>query len=172
MEEKIYDRQVIKLATSKRVIDAHQIDRHFTESDLNELYDIHNLEPGEESPLPKLHEDELLSKVIDTHKIIHKLHSHESLLEEKIDEHLTKDEMKLAWEEFENEKWDDSIDSYPCLQISPPFEPEEMSIFGFTTFELLQVLTIKAEHNEGRIPSLLTQLHSEIDNGQKTVRFI
>lgn len=38
MEMKVYERQVIKQAISKRVIDEQQIDRHYNQNDLQELY--------------------------------------------------------------------------------------------------------------------------------------
>ena len=61
MEEKIYQRQVAKQSLSQRVIDEHQLDRHFTNKELSELYtfepDIYDENSHE---IPALPEDDLL----------------------------------------------------------------------------------------------------------------
>lgn len=38
MEEKVYERQVAKISLAYRVVDEQQVDRHFSSSDLRELY--------------------------------------------------------------------------------------------------------------------------------------
>jgi transcriptional regulator ATRX len=103
MEMKIYERQVTKQAISKRVIDEQQIDRHYNQNDLAELY---KFDPKpEERPIPLVPKDVLLGELLQKFEDrIHKYHEHQSLLENKEEEGLNEEERKAAWEEFENEK--------------------------------------------------------------------
>uniref|UniRef100_A0A8D9AVG2 Transcriptional regulator ATRX homolog n=1 Tax=Cacopsylla melanoneura TaxID=428564 RepID=A0A8D9AVG2_9HEMI len=104
MEEKIYDRQVAKQSMSCRVVDEQQIDRHFTRSDITELYEF---KPDEKKDrkTPALPKDRLMAEMIKEmgEKIVC-FHEHDSLLENVQDEELNEDERKAAWEEFESEK--------------------------------------------------------------------
>ncbi|KAK2718092.1 transcriptional regulator ATRX homolog isoform X3 [Artemia franciscana] len=104
MEEKIYQRQVVKQSLACRVVDEQQIERHFSAADLQELY---SFEPdrNENRPTPKLPKDLLLADLLQSHKdTIVTYHEHDSLLESKEDENLSEEERKAAWEEYENEK--------------------------------------------------------------------
>merc|ERR1719510_2873592 len=104
MEEKIYDRQVTKQSLSARVVDEQQIERHFTMNELAELY-TYNDEKDETRPVPKVPKDLLLAELLKKHgSMIWSFHDHDSLLENQVDENLTEEERKAAWEEFENEK--------------------------------------------------------------------
>lgn len=105
MEEKIYERQVTKLAISKRVIDEHQIDRHYKENDLAELYNIENIDPEGERPQPNFPNDRLFAAQLQKFpEFIWNYHEHDSLLENKSEETLTKEEIDAAWKDYEEEK--------------------------------------------------------------------
>jgi transcriptional regulator ATRX len=101
MEEKIYQRQVVKQSLSQRVIDDHQLDRHFTENDIKELYkftpeQLPELRPTSNTdfnyPIPKDHL--LLDLLYEHNQWIHSYHSHDSLLENKLDEGLSEEERR------------------------------------------------------------------------------
>ncbi|XP_038056819.1 transcriptional regulator ATRX homolog isoform X2 [Patiria miniata] len=109
MEEKIYERQVTKQSLSCRVVDEHQIERHFTSQDLSELYtfnperlDDPNVPERETPVLPK---DYVLAEILKRKdKWIVKYHEHDSLLENIESEELNEEERKNAWKEYEDEK--------------------------------------------------------------------
>merc|ERR1712038_1472306 len=63
MEEKIYDRQVTKQSLSARVVDEHQIERHFSMNELAELYEFKE-EPESARPTPAVPKDLLLAELI------------------------------------------------------------------------------------------------------------
>lgn len=55
MEQKIYERQISKLSMAFRVVDEHQIDRHFNARDQEELYEFEpNTKPKSTLNLPKV----------------------------------------------------------------------------------------------------------------------
>ena len=108
-----------------RVVDDHQLDRHFTQNDIKELYkfqkeplpDVNTLSSliTEDTPIPKDHL--LLDLIYDHHRWIHSFHSHDSLLENKIDEGLTADERRRG-----------KINAFP---FSFAFEMNRMDLFSF-----------------------------------------
>ncbi|KAK6975334.1 transcriptional regulator ATRX, partial [Biomphalaria glabrata] len=107
MEEKIYDRQVAKLSLSQRVVDEHQIERHFSANDLKELYNFRpdRWDDGTEKPTLALPKDPLLAEILQSNRhCVVSFHEHDSLLENQVDQNLTEEEKKAAWEEYENEK--------------------------------------------------------------------
>lgn len=99
MEEKVYQRTINKLATAHRVVDKHQISRHFKSLDLQTLY---LCRPNLDEPRPPLNvpEDKLLGCLICKLPFIYKFHQHRALLENRPEENLTESELASAWEEF------------------------------------------------------------------------
>lgn len=104
IEEQVYKRQVTKLSIAKRVIDEHQIDRHYKLRELREYYSIARLNPQDQRPEIIIPEDPVLAKQIEKNgHLIHSYHTHDSLLENKIDEGLTQNEIESAWNEYEDD---------------------------------------------------------------------
>ncbi|KAL7287819.1 hypothetical protein TKK_0018194 [Trichogramma kaykai] len=103
MEEKIYNRQVTKLSLACRVVDEQQIERHYSNNDLAELYQFESYEGQSKTlALPK---DRLLAEIFLKYKdLVYTYHEHDSLLENKEEEELDEEERKQAWLEYEAEK--------------------------------------------------------------------
>ncbi|XP_015596106.1 transcriptional regulator ATRX isoform X1 [Cephus cinctus] len=104
MEEKIYNRQVTKLSLSCRVVDEQQIERHYSNNDLAELY---KFEPhgDKDKPTLNLPKDRLLADIfLKCKDSVENYHEHDSLLENKAEEELDEEERKQAWLEYEEEK--------------------------------------------------------------------
>lgn len=83
MEEKIYNRQVTKLSLSCRVVDEQQIERHYSNHNLNELYTFERYD--KEKPTLNLPKDRLLAEIFLKFKdVVENYHEHDSLLENKV----------------------------------------------------------------------------------------
>lgn len=184
MEEKIYERQVTKQAISKRVIDEQQIDRHYNQNDLMELYK-YELEPDEERMLPLLPKDRLFAEMLKKYEdIIYKYHEHDTLLENKEEETLNEEDRKQAWEEFEAEK---NRPQYPPPMLNYPYSTRPLgggpvtsnSFYGIRTDILLKLLSMKIQRDhphfndtamKAAIPIMMQELVRQMDSGETTVR--
>uniref|UniRef100_A0A2M4A3R9 Putative transcription regulator xnp/atrx dead-box superfamily protein n=1 Tax=Anopheles triannulatus TaxID=58253 RepID=A0A2M4A3R9_9DIPT len=184
MEEKIYERQVTKQAISKRVIDEQQIDRHYKETDLQELY-RYDVEPSEPRPTPNLPKDRLFAELLqrfDT--LIYKYHEHDSLLENKEEETLNEEERKAAWDEFEQEKNRPPVPAYGMGlanmgmgvgmggRVGGPVTSS--TTFGFRNDVLLKLLNMKARQDNptlsdnivnSMIPYMMQELSRQMKEG-------
>ncbi|KAH8359796.1 hypothetical protein KR093_008879 [Drosophila rubida] len=191
MEQKVYERQVAKQATAKRVIDEQQISRHYNQTDLMELY-TYELKPSAEREMPILPKDRLFAELLTEHEnLIFKYHEHDSLLEQEEHENLTEEERKSAWAEYEAEKTRavqaSQYMSYDRnafgAQVASQFGNASGSvtsnkIFGFRSDILLQLLNMKISKDHPEltqnqviqlVPSYLQQLYNEMNNGDPTM---
>uniref|UniRef100_A0A182VWQ4 Transcriptional regulator ATRX n=1 Tax=Anopheles minimus TaxID=112268 RepID=A0A182VWQ4_9DIPT len=186
MEEKIYERQVTKQAISKRVIDEQQIDRHYKENDLQELY-RYEVEISDPRPMPNLPKDRLFAELLKRFDpLIYKYHEHDSLLENKEDETLNEEERKAAWEEFEQEKNRPPPTTYGTSgfgmgmgmagRVHGPVTSS--TTYGFRNDVLLKLLNLKAREDNptfndatinAMIPYLMQQLTQQMREGELTL---
>lgn len=162
IEQKIYERQLTKLATAKRVIDGHIMDRHFTPEELRSLYITKKLLPRRERNEPILPEDDaLLASQLQKFNFLFKFHSHNDLLEGKVVELLPAPATPMLQMPMQNQENENQAE---CL------------IFGFKPGVLLGLLKQKAKKtapNPTKLAeiqkSLLSQLYSEMNQNKSTV---
>ena len=93
-------------SSSPRVVDAQQLARHFTESELRELYAFR---PTEEDPqeysLNKFSQDLILKLCVEKNShVVQNILEHDSLLEDHVEEQLTREEKYLAIKELERDE--------------------------------------------------------------------
>lgn len=104
MEEKVYSRSVTKQALSYRVVDEQQIDRHYNMAELGELYCL-SMPDFNKRPVPIRPADRLLATLVhNLPNIIFKYHVHDSLLENKPEQHLSEADKREAWLEYERQE--------------------------------------------------------------------
>ncbi|KAL5279658.1 ATRX.2 family protein [Megaselia abdita] len=103
MEEKVYSRSVTKQAMSFRVVDEQQIERHYSMSELAELYTL--TKPNySERPVPTVPQDAILAYLIrNQSNLVYKYHEHDSLLENKVEQELSEQDKEDAWAAYEHD---------------------------------------------------------------------
>lgn len=188
MEQKVYERQVAKQATAKRVIDEQQISRHYNQSDLQELY-TYELVPTTAREIPILPKDRLFAELLSNHeKLVFKYHEHDSLLENEDSENLSEEERKAAWDEYEAEKTRPPTTAMQYMPYerqnflanygNPAGTVTSNKIFGFRSDILLRLLNMKGcqDHPEltsnqvvQLVPEYLQRLYLEMNNDDPTL---
>ncbi|KAL4113360.1 hypothetical protein QTP88_016992 [Uroleucon formosanum] len=119
MEHKIYERQISKLSMAFRVVDEHQIDRHFNAKCQEELYEF---EPNTTKPKSTLHlpKDRLMAELILRHEdLVMNILEHDSLLQNNEAEELDENGRNAAWENYKKEN--DSANVSIKQSMSPIF---------------------------------------------------
>ncbi|XP_062845195.1 transcriptional regulator ATRX-like isoform X2 [Trichomycterus rosablanca] len=103
MEQKIYERQVAKQSLSSRVVDQQQIQRHFTHSQLSELY---HFQPDAHAKVHTAQPADRVLALLLQHcgRSIVSFHEHDSLLDHREEEELSVEERKAAWDEYRAEE--------------------------------------------------------------------
>jgi transcriptional regulator ATRX len=119
MEECIYKRQVTKDSVAMRVVDEAQIQRHFHNQDLEELYTLSHTPYYENDPKkvapPK---DRLLADLILANpSAVVNFIFHDNLFENIDGEKLTPDEIDEAWNEYERVKANPNGDHAMLMQM-------------------------------------------------------
>ncbi|XP_050296644.1 transcriptional regulator ATRX-like isoform X2 [Anthonomus grandis grandis] len=99
VEEKIYQRGVTKLAVAHRVVDKHQITRHYNAADIQEFYAARPT-IQKDRPMPNVPEDRVLANLVLKHQFVYKWHEHQDLLANRPEEELDEQEKNAAWEEY------------------------------------------------------------------------
>ncbi|XP_051540427.1 transcriptional regulator ATRX-like isoform X2 [Myxocyprinus asiaticus] len=137
MEQKIYERQVAKQSLSSRVLDQQQIQRHFTHSQLYELYRFQpELRPSKHTETPG---DEVLALLLKScGQLIVSYHEHDSLLDHREEEELSEEERRAAWDEYRAEKDDkpQRANQIQMASVQNSSEPHPMLLSRNTNQEL------------------------------------
>lgn len=179
MKQKIYERQTVKIATAKRVLDRQKIDSHFTSQQLFSLYSIKNIKPKQPRSTFAPPEDNLLSNMLKKHDFIYKYHIHEDLLTNRSDLQLECPTSIVNESKDDDSPVNDRLkDALVATNDSGTPENEIGTIYGIKTsilFELLSKKVLEQNPQAGHsdrskfIPLLVARLHAEMHNNDQTV---
>lgn len=171
MEQKIYERQIVKIATSLRVLDLQLIDSHFTQNQLHSLYSTKELKPKQPRLLAPP-EDSLLSDILNKCEFVFKYHLHDDLLIDK-----SNDVSKSIGrgDSSSNTPVDIRLPNLAIVETVTSEDTLENTIYGFEPSILIGLLKRKAlKENEQvdcseMVPKLLAQLHFQMASNDRTV---
>lgn len=169
MEEVIYRKQIEKQATALRVIDVQQVDRHFNQDELMNIYNTAGLRqesrPEYAKPL-----DEVLAKLMANDDSIDRFHTHDEMLCDSQEEDLTEVEKREAWLDYETEKPTKSKDLSRFKSLMHTGSTIPQDVYSIPSDKLMELLELKAKKDHPRetnvhkyVPKLL---HQYLDLGE------
>lgn len=162
----MFERQIQKLGTAMRVIDSKNIQRHFNEDEIKNLYSTDKLESQDFEALSEDVADEILKKLFadesSTEDYVVKCIEMEEMLKQHQEEPLTAEQIQADWETYQG---DFSVDSavFKYFNHATPADIEKDEIIlGFKKSTLTSLLYQKAGKNNYIMADLMESLFDEV----------
>lgn len=186
IEHKIFDRGVTKMATSKRVIDEEEVDRHYLDYHLAAWKNIDNIEITAARPSLEVPNDSLLANLLDIPNCIYEFNDYESLFKNSSTKSMS---LEDAWKSFsgtlnvtmfKNNRFLSAPTNSANQIANRDLSTEKKEcLYGFKSELFLDVLFVKAKKLfsklaseiiwKEKVPLVLENLYESMDKGETAV---
>lgn len=178
------------MASSKRVVDEEEVDRHYRDYDLIDWKAVDSIEPSEKRPEQKIPNDSLLASLLNTYpNCIYKIQDYDSLFINSSSEPMN---LKNAWQSFGGTSGTSTAilrknatitnTSNSVAGQTNQVDEDNVCLYGFKANLFLDVLFLKAKQHfpnldtgiiwKDKVPLILEELYENMDKGNTSVIII